>query len=98
MQRVVYVTDFFFTVPATTDTYTLSLHDALPISYSPYDVNPIFVARCCREGMPPAGGLLVGVCPSAGKKRLNASHSCKCPVAKPQSRATIRSRVSGPAP
>src|SRR5438034_8596735 len=102
MQRVVYVTDFFFTVPATTDTYTLSLHDALPISYSPYDVNPIFVARCCREGRPPAGGLLVGVCPSAGKKRSEEhtselqSHSdlvCRLLLEKKKTRSGERRRV-----
>src|SRR5205085_9670887 len=44
-----------FTDPATTDVYTLSLHDALPIS-------------CCRSGRArrgPAGGLRRGRCGTA---------------------------------
>src|SRR5439155_20295190 len=35
-----FFTTFFFTEPTTTDIYTLSLHDALPISFSSGKVRP----------------------------------------------------------
>ena len=37
---------FFFNVTATTEIYTLSLHDALPI----YDLFPELIADLCRNG------------------------------------------------
>src|SRR5688572_31772039 len=61
---------FFFTDPATTEIYTLSLHDALPIS----------ARRCRRDGRPAAGGRAAGrrARSSNGDRkstRLNSSHS-----------------------
>src|SRR5207249_12101009 len=37
---------FFFNVPATTDIYTLSLHDALPISSMGIVMKPLIIALC----------------------------------------------------
>src|SRR5207249_11474860 len=57
---------FFFNDPATTELYTLSLHDALPIS-------PDSPARFHRQG---TRRLSVGGCGSRDRKstRLNSSH------------------------
>src|SRR5437868_8152418 len=38
---------FFFNDPATTDIYTLSLHDALPI---PISICPVSIKMYCRRG------------------------------------------------
>src|SRR5438270_6361946 len=58
---------FFFTAPATTEIYTLSLHDALPIwrSRSP---GPACGRRSGRRSRPTKGG-------DRKSTRLNSSHS-----------------------
>src|SRR5437764_8920914 len=67
-------TSFFFTVPATTEIYTLSLHDALPIS--------MFVA-IVTECLSPASLMISAsrACSFAFRTdrkstRLNSSHRC----------------------
>src|SRR2546422_3258216 len=58
---------FFFNDTATTEIYTLSLHDALPIS-SPRPANPSSDARCGRRrGQRPSWG-------DRKSTRLNSSH------------------------
>src|SRR2546430_5555675 len=60
---------FFFNDTATTEIYTLSLHDALPISLkflSPRTRAAKAVAEGRREGLPPA---------DRKSTRLNSSHS-----------------------
>src|SRR5437762_9203873 len=64
---------FFFNAPATTEIYTLSLHDALPI---------------CHIDLTEATGVLVDIChvhvavawvncnPDRKSTRLNSSHRC----------------------
>src|SRR5690349_24201509 len=62
---------FFFNDTATTEIYTLSLHDALPISRFPGDG----FASCTRRGTSP--GIAASTSPSAGDRkstRLNSSH------------------------
>src|SRR2546427_8760998 len=61
---------FFFNDTATTEIYTLSLHDALPISGG----NSGFAAGRAARGTAAAGGALVS---GADRKstRLNSSHS-----------------------
>src|ERR1039457_1931451 len=65
--RVLFVLCFFFNDTATTEIYTLSLHDALPISPSCSSVPP----SCA--GVPPS---CAGSPPSGDRKstRLNSSH------------------------
>src|SRR5260370_19197842 len=46
---------FFFNDTATTEIYTLSLHDALPISWSRASANRAAWA-CCRPCLAPGGG------------------------------------------
>src|SRR5690242_21574201 len=46
---------FFFNVPATTEIYTLSLHDALPISAGPHH-RPCAGMPDNRTSLPPAAG------------------------------------------
>src|SRR5436189_2173129 len=60
---------FFFNDTATTEIYTLSLHDALPISARSR-------RRCCRPSPTPADR---PTAPRAGDRkstRLNSSHRC----------------------
>src|SRR5437762_14051162 len=63
---------FFFTDPAPTEIYTLSLHDALPICLYPDDAD----ATVADERMEEADG--VGTAPHTDRKstRLNSSHRC----------------------
>src|SRR5256885_17225549 len=72
---------FFFNDTATTEIYTLSLHDALPISHaggSPAFAASLFpglegtAARCCATGR----GRSHAAAPGADRKstRLNSSH------------------------
>src|SRR2546422_4610794 len=71
---------FFFNDTATTEIYTLSLHDALPICHrctdSSGDRPPRSSARstCCSSTRPPASGRTCR--PAADRKstRLNSSH------------------------
>src|SRR5437763_3556929 len=76
---------FFFTAPAPTEIYTLSLHDALPISLSDavparhlrgahtrsrrFLEDPLFVAIAESTSMPLAR-------PDRKSTRLNSSHRC----------------------
>src|SRR5205823_13364321 len=48
---------FFFTYPAPTDTYTLSLHDALPICYA-----DIFYRNVRSSGVIPQISIIAGPC------------------------------------
>src|SRR6478735_5193622 len=61
---------FFFKDPPTTDIYTLSLHDALPISVDRRDVEPH------RRLIAAAAGHAGGSCAVQDRKstRLNSSH------------------------
>src|SRR5436305_10974884 len=68
---------FFFTPPATTDIYTLSLHDALPIFHSVVFVSSEF--RAYHELQAPRRASPDGACvQDVGKDRkstrLNSSH------------------------
>src|SRR2546430_13581898 len=61
---------FFFNDTATTEIYTLSLHDALPISREP--------SRCLRGARPQAWtgtSFWVRACRDRKSTRLNSSHS-----------------------
>src|SRR2546429_5379612 len=75
---------FFFNDPATTEIYTLPLHDALPISQSLMLLN-ITVAPVAPAILTPAGSLIgkvatwpgrTGPTPASDRKstRLNSSH------------------------
>src|SRR5689334_23671177 len=76
---------FFFTATATTEIYTLSLHDALPISrYRPRSSPPCIPVRCYRAPMRqsspwpvPGPSPACRVCSPTDRKstRLNSSHS-----------------------
>src|SRR5437879_13688001 len=60
---------FFFNDTSPTEIYTLSLHDALPISR----------AAVCREAQFPVKNLVIGRGESCGDRkstRLNSSHRC----------------------
>src|SRR5256885_11054117 len=62
---------FFFNDTATTEIYTLSLHDALPISFS------LWHSAACRLGSACTGGAgFLPVMPGLDRKstRLNSSH------------------------
>src|SRR5205814_10387716 len=69
---VFYFIFFFFNAPATTDLYTLSLHDALPILSSPAR----HIRNCCTPSGSPAGSLSNSVARAGDRKstRLNSSH------------------------
>src|SRR5437762_7706964 len=69
-----YVVFFFFNDPATTEIYTLSLHDALPI----YDVGIGEHDRPHELGEAPIrpGGGPLGASPDRKSTRLNSSHRC----------------------
>src|SRR5438874_5737267 len=62
---------FFSTDPATTEIYTLSLHDALPISHLRARLVDRFLAETQHQGLPVAEGI-----PTRDRKstRLNSSH------------------------
>src|SRR5690349_25080070 len=56
-----YFFSFFFNAPATTEIYTLSLHDALPISSSGRSTDPTWTPRWAGS---PIGSAHPGGCPS----------------------------------
>src|SRR2546430_11494273 len=76
---------FFFNDPATTEIYTLSLHDALPICqpdggwYSElvYRATIVDLQACSRRHYRSGEGLAILVQPQSDRKstRLNSSHS-----------------------
>src|SRR5258707_11512886 len=65
---------FFFNDTATTEIYTLSLHDALPISNS---LHLLRNRRCSMDQQPAAMVALPGLCSHLDRKstRLNSSHA-----------------------
>src|SRR5437763_9615465 len=66
-------TPFFFNDPATTEIYTLSLHDALPISQGRVDLLQGFTMQQLRDF------LSIAIFQPAGDRkstRLNSSHRC----------------------
>src|SRR2546427_6780777 len=69
---------FFFNDTATTEIYTLSLHDALPISRQPeaHAGGPRH-GRLSRSGLAGAAGRPLGLSEKGDRKstRLNSSHS-----------------------
>ena len=67
---------FFFNDTATTEIYTLSLHDALPISISRCDSAPLFFCPILEAPAPHLFILTNLRCGSADRKstRLNSSH------------------------
>src|SRR2546430_13513138 len=69
----IFIFFFFFNDTATTEIYTLSLHDALPIS-ADYDRGQY---RACLRPMTPDGPPILGLGRHRDRKstRLNSSHS-----------------------
>src|SRR2546422_4198374 len=69
---------FFFNDTATTEIYTLSLHDALPISEPNLRIKQAEVVDLWLEdrsaGVPPASGPVSGELPDRKSTRLNSSH------------------------
>src|SRR5688500_19980207 len=67
---------FFFNDPATTEIYTLSLHDALPISSVPDDHQIVAAAERADEDAPEAEAAADRPESAADRKstRLNSSH------------------------
>src|SRR3989442_6427372 len=70
---------FFFNDTATTEIYTLSLHDALPIWYSWWAVLPGSTTTspsidCCRPSASCGGGLRASRKTDRKSTRLNSSH------------------------
>src|SRR2546430_17668330 len=73
LSRLLLIFFFFFNDTATTEIYTLSLHDALPISYSPRP--SIWSTTVCAAIWPifTSGCLTVEI--DRKSTRLNSSHS-----------------------
>src|SRR5256885_4790742 len=67
---------FFFNDTATTEIYTLSLHDALPISFRDQTGNPVSQARGARSREPRQFTTQNGIAEQSDRKstRLNSSH------------------------
>src|SRR5436305_8087667 len=68
---------FFFHDPATTEIYTLSLHDALPISCRPSRLScsiTQFAHAACQSVFPPTGPGSAGKPTDRKSTRLNSSH------------------------
>src|SRR2546427_7578185 len=67
---------FFFNDTATTEIYTLSLHDALPISWFALAGQAALLARLGRAHPRRAGEHALSIAPADRKStRLNSSHS-----------------------
>src|SRR2546430_13130134 len=64
---------FFFNDTATTEIYTLSLHDALPISPTKRQLNALLGGARIREN--PQSLRLAGASSDRKSTRLNSSHS-----------------------
>src|SRR5205814_10044796 len=58
---------FFFNAPPPTEIYTLSLHDALPISIVGHHVD-------CRQFVPSSHLKVIGIMRDRKSTRLNSSH------------------------
>src|SRR5690242_21090396 len=76
--RILMTLSFFFTDTATTEIYTLSLHDALPIS-APVDPRAVATQQALQAaggGSTTSGGLRSGCALYQDRKstRLNSSH------------------------
>src|SRR5437762_5189949 len=67
---------FFFTHPPPTDLYTLSLHDALPISTTSSPNRPSPNTRPHRSAMSRTSRCGAGGCSDRKSTRLNSSHRC----------------------
>src|SRR3712207_9368458 len=70
-----HIVNFFFNDTATTEIYTLSLHDALPIWAS--------AGRSTTSCSPPSpGASATSCCPAASRSRTAwSARSCPCPCA-----------------
>src|SRR5947208_16275118 len=70
-----FLLSFFFIEPATTEIYTLSLHDALPILL-PGSVRPSSMARAPLKASPPTSTPIASASIAEDRKstRLNSSH------------------------
>src|SRR2546427_11141868 len=82
------VSFFFFNDTATTEIYTLSLHDALPISLQAPCTRPARpppTAACCASNWPPGSPHAAPNCATAW--------SCRASSAKEIGRASCRERV-----
>src|SRR2546430_12206241 len=68
---------FFFNDTATTEIYTLSLHDALPIwpGHAQHAPDPAAVPGCQGRRRVPAGSRPAGTQRDRKSTRLNSSHS-----------------------
>src|SRR2546430_11446999 len=66
---------FFFNDTATTEIYTLSLHDALPISFRSVDLRHLQHARRGRGAAPDAERSEPPAAQDRKSTRLNSSHS-----------------------
>src|SRR6267143_4102271 len=80
---------FFFNDTATTEIYTLSLHDALPICTMPASV--LF-------GGPTRLTLMTGTCSRSSHANASATESTAPPVARPQNTSTAYRVDPGAAP
>src|SRR3712207_7067757 len=66
---------FFFNDTATTEIYTLSLHDALPISSSTELVEEVSLGADAKEGEATLGLVSLGESRDRKSTRLNSSHA-----------------------
>src|SRR5437870_11185724 len=73
MSRLLLFSCFFFNATATTEIYTLSLHDALPIGHSP-DPDDAFMFYALTAGKVKAEGIEVEHVLDRKSTRLNSSH------------------------
>src|SRR2546422_8105128 len=95
---------FFFNDTATTEIYTLSLHDALPISargFAPAPRRPVRTARVARRSLAPACGRARSRGSGGGGGRETPSALARAATAgRPRRRAgtaTAPRRAAGPA-
>src|SRR2546427_13291563 len=66
---------FFFNDTATTEIYTLSLHDALPISNDKPLSGEVLLGRCVQGAFAPSIDFSASVIGDRKSTRLNSSHS-----------------------
>src|SRR5439155_19695048 len=71
---------FFFNDTATTEIYTLSLHDALPISGVVFHRSPFVRSTACRDAIPPRRqGAKGKTRPAAARTRTGPARAASCP-------------------